>query len=716
MTLKSKLLSIGLIMTIAPLAILFAVVIFQNGQMLATAEEESLKLGYADLDHIAQGVYHMCETQGDILNQYLVSSLNVTRKAIRDHGGVTLSELEIVEWTAIDQSTKNSTKVSLPRMLVGDLWLDQNYDANVVSPLVDDIKNLVNGVCTIFQRMNEAGDMLRVATNVETLDGKRAIGTYIPHTDSDGTVNQVVASVLAGKSFVGRAFVVNAWYLTSYEPITDASGRVIGLLSYGIPLESVTGLRKAIVDTKVGETGYVFVLNATGDTRGQYVISKDGERDGEDIWDSKDDSGSLFVQEICRTAVNLGSGEIGEQQYPWRNEGDATARMKVVRIMYYEPWDWVIGVGSYMDEFLAAKANIENIGNSGNMVLLIVIAIAIIGAGLIWFFMAHRIASRINMVVSQLSEASTQVTSASQQIAEAGQEMAEGASEQASSLEEISSSLEELSSMTKQNADNAKEADSLAGGARDATVSGGEALARLQEAINRIKASSDETAKIVKTIDEIAFQTNLLALNAAVEAARAGEAGKGFAVVAEEVRNLAQRSAEAAKNTAELIEESQHNADGGVTVTQEVSNTLAQVTKSVHKVSQLVGEVSSASSEQSEGIEQINTAVSQLDQVTQSNAANAEESASSSEELSAQAADLQDTVLVLASIVGGQHQQHNGARPRAAAALPGAKKIHTAGFPAAQKKSNRGSQAGAAGRVVKPEQVIPLDDDDMADF
>jgi len=239
-----------------------------------------------------------------------------------------------------------------------------------------------------------------------------------------------------------------------------------------------------------------------------------------------------------------------------------------------------------------------------------------------------------------VSESVEQVTAASTQIASGSQSLAQGSNEQAASLEEVSSSLEEMTSMVKQNMEHANQATALAETAKNDAQRGDGAMIGMGEAMVKIKASADQTAKIIKTIDEIAFQTNLLALNAAVEAARAGDAGKGFAVVAEEVRNLAQRSAEAAKNTAALIEESQKNTDNGVTVSNQVGEILKQIVTGAQKVSALVTEVSAATNEQAKGITQINTAIAEMNKVTQQNASLAEESASASEELNGQSEEL----------------------------------------------------------------------------
>lgn len=240
-------------------------------------------------------------------------------------------------------------------------------------------------------------------------------------------------------------------------------------------------------------------------------------------------------------------------------------------------------------------------------------------------------------IIGGMSEGADQVNDAAAQVSAVSQQLAEGASEQASSLEETSAALEEVSAMTRQNATNAKDANQVASEANVAAQDGEKTMSGINEA-------SDKISKIIKVIEEIAFQTNLLALNAAVEAARAGEHGKGFAVVAEEVRNLAQRAAGAAKETTSLIEESVAKSRDGVAA-------IKAIVSGVTRVSELVSGISSASDEQAEGVQQVTTAVAQMDQVTQSNAAGAEEAASAAEELAAQAASVKGLVGELLALV-----------------------------------------------------------------
>ena len=311
----------------------------------------------------------------------------------------------------------------------------------------------------------------------------------------------------------------------------------------------------------------------------------------------------------------------------------------------------------------------------------------------------NAVGRNLDKALQQVAIGADQVASASIQISTGGQSLSQGASEQASSLEEVSSSLQEMSSMTKQNTLNAKEAKGVADQARGSADKGVESMNRMSSAINQIKSSSAATAKIVKTIDEIAFQTNLLALNAAVEAARAGDAGRGFAVVAEEVRNLAMRSAEAAKNTANLIEEAVKNSENGVAINAEVLNNFQEIAEKTNKVSQVVAEIAAASDQQDQGISQLNKAVEQLNQLTQQNAANAEESASAAEEMSSQSEEMRSMV---ASFKLTSSAEFTRALP--AGSQPG--------HPPQDSGPQRKGAKALSGLQPDPRKVIPLDDTD----
>ncbi|SHG21963.1 methyl-accepting chemotaxis protein [Desulfacinum infernum DSM 9756] len=319
--------------------------------------------------------------------------------------------------------------------------------------------------------------------------------------------------------------------------------------------------------------------------------------------------------------------------------------------------------------------------------------------------------------IEDLGESAEQVASAAGQVASASQQLAEGASEQAAGIEETSSAVEEMASMTRQNADNAAQADGLMRQAAEAAEQAKKSMGELLHSMEEISRSSAETQKIIKTIDEIAFQTNLLALNAAVEAARAGEAGAGFAVVADEVRNLAMRAAEAAKNTAQLIEGTVVRVKQGADLTGSTNRAFAMVHESVGKVAELVNEIAAASNEQSEGIGQVNTSISQMDRVVQQNAANAEESASAAEEMSAQAAQLRAYVEDLVALVGrrakdgglrGLRRRGGKAGSRPQSPTP---RLGTAGSGNQAAKDRIHPSAPEKGTKTRPEELIPFDED-----
>ena len=653
---RNRLLTVGITLTVCPLLLFGAVVWWQNHKLRETAGQGCLRAADADLDHIADSVYRLCINSRAALEHTLRENLYSARTIFDGAGKFGIAAGSPVAWEAKNQFTKALSTISLPRVLIGGAWLGQVGDPQTSVLVVDSVQRLTHAKSTIFQRMNPRGDMLRVATNVIGEDGKRAIGTFIPAIGADGKPNPVVSTILRKETFVGRAFVVNAWYMAAYEPLLDSNGMVTGMLYVGVPEAVATEpLRQSIINTKVGRTGHVFVVNAQGTSPGRYVVSKEGKHDGENVWNARDSQGRLVVQEICRRALTLAANESSSERYQWLAGPAGELGAAITRVKYFKDWDWVIGVSIPEPELYETVIAIDQISRAGAKILAAMGLAALAASCVIWFLLAHGLTRRTGRIIRELSATSNVLSSAAAQVSAASEELAREAGTQAASNESVSASLEEMESMAQQNLRHSRDLKNLATQARGAAEGGGLEVQAMTESMAQIQSAGAQVVNINRIIDEIAFQTNILALNAAVEAARAGEAGLGFAVVADEVRNLARRCAAAAKETEEKIQKSMQAGERGVAVTRQVAQKLDLITLATRQLDELAQSLASASEQQNLGIAQVNNSASQVNRSIQSMVASAQNGAARAGEFKEQARTLEE----LAAELGTMFQRHS---------------------------------------------------------
>jgi methyl-accepting chemotaxis protein len=644
MKLQMRLLLVGIGLTALPLIFALCVVIVQNRQSTATAKEESMKLADADFNHLVQSVYTLATTQQELIEKEIAASLNVAEDIARKKGGLSLGQ-ETVSWEAVNQLSNDKKTITLAKMQVGSEWLGQFKEQEVAVPVVDEVKNLVKTTCTIFQKINGEGDMLRVATNVMKTDGKRAIGTYIPGKNPDGSASPVIQAVMKGETFVGRAFVVNAWYITAYKPIKDASGQIIGMLYVGVPQESTLSLRKAIMEMVVGNSGNVEVF----DSKGAYVISKGGGDDGKVVLDKTDADGQPYIRKIVEGAKALGPGKVGDLQISWKEGAAETARVKLFKYSYFKQWDWVIVAGTFQDEILGSVRLIEEKAKKGLVWMIGLILLSIAVSTLIWVFVSRGIArpvqdaanrlrdiaegegdltmrleqsrsdeigemaswfnvfvEKLQGIITRVSGNTVEVEKSSHQLMAIAADMAKESEDTSSragnvaaASEEMSSNLNAVAAAMEQSSTNA----SMVSNAAEQMAATFTTIVKNVEAASAISAKAVEQTsgtagkmavlgqaaisigKVTEAITEISEQTNLLALNATIEAARAGEAGKGFAVVANEIKELARQTAIATLDIKRQIESIQ-------TTTSETVKEIDQIAEVITKVNTIVASIS----------------------------------------------------------------------------------------------------------------------------
>ena len=525
--------------------------------------------------------------------------------------------------------------------------------------------------------------------------------------------------------------------IAGYLGINDIHNHLKGIFAVNLPgIDYLIETDRDLQQLLVAERSMIFANTQSEEFKGMVNEYETNLKQAEERWEkykslaSSSEEKALIPeyekarQEWQTVSRKIVDGRIADTREGRREALDLSlgaAQQKFEAMRNY--LDRLTGINLQLAE--AAHDDSEGTYRSTVIFLLAALGVGLLSAILLVLTLNRGVTRPLKEMIDGLSASADQMNAGSAQLASGSQSLAEGASRQTAAIEETSASINELSSMTRANADNAGEASRMMETAVQIVEKVNRHMVDMGAAIDEINKSSEETAKIIKTIDEIAFQTNLLALNAAVEAARAGEAGAGFAVVADEVRNLAMRAAEAAKNTARLIEDTSRAVQHGNALTSSTREAFAENIDISRKVSGLVKEIAGASSEQAQGIEQLNKAISDMDNVVQSVAANAQETAATAEEMNNQAGQLQHMVEGLTSLVGRTERKDGRGEAKATglsagpavAREPAARRRRQPilAAPAAGKGKKQGSRT-VRGKEVKPEQVIPLDEEDFTDF
>jgi len=558
---------------------------------------------------------------------------------------------------AIDPATMVAVgDKQVPTLTIGGKALNLDFT------LPDRFTRQTGGNATIFVASGD--DFVRISTSVKKENGERAVGTVLDHA------SPAYAAIRDGKPYVGLTRLFGKQFMTDYEPIRDAAGKVIGILYVGLDVDAnVAALRERIKKMKVGDTGYYFVLDAKpGKTYGDLIVHP--VKEGKNILASRDADGHEFIKEMLEKKEGLVT-------YPWMNaeSGETSPRTKVAAYKLFPDWNWLIAGGTYEDEITKEATHLRNryigIGLVALAIFAVIlhtvmkrtvtrpleqardIAVRIAQGDLTVRMTVDRsdeiglLAEAMNSITSGLSSVVGQVRNGAEQIANASGEISSGnldlctrTEQQAVNLASTANAMQDLTETVRRNAGDAHEANQLAVNTSMVAQEGGRMVREVINTMDTIKASSGKIGDIIGVIDGIAFQTNILALNAAVEAARAGEQGRGFAVVATEVRNLAQRSAGAAKEIKDLIVASTSEVDAGSRIVQEAGVTMNEVLASAEKVTTIMARISTANAAQSTGIEHVNRSIGDMDQVTQQNAALVEEASAAAQAMQEQADQL----------------------------------------------------------------------------
>ncbi len=560
-SLKSKVIMLAVVVSLLPLGVMLTLTNREKELVKQAVSKELTDLASKNIAQIVRDVYALCESSVELMTSFLDQGLKSSLVLMEKGGGLVLDPVALESWTALWPDGRVVSNVQMAAMMHAGQAFSPTKDMAVYVPLVDDVREINGMVCSVFQRVNEQGDMMRVASSVTNSAGHRAVGTILPAVRSDGTPDPVVAAVLNRQVYRGLNPALGGMFLTAYQPVLSPEGRVIGMLGVGWKMDAGNSLVRAIQSVKVGKTGYVWVVGGKGDLKGTYIISKDGLRNGENILGMKDSSGHAFIESIVNKALSKPGGEIQYEKYPWKNDDDPAPRMKIAAFTYFADWDWVIAAGAYEDDFLDAQAHVEGVMNrlmasltgAGAVLLVLSLILALILAArltrpiekvnAIAVLVAHgdlkgaseqmlrdgltteqceerqarmdeaqqlacafrRMIEALMSLISQVQRSGIQVTTSATEISASARQLEATVSEQAASTSQITSTTKEISQTAHQLV---QTMDSVAAGGAQTASLAGESQHSLQGMEGTMRELMSATGSISSRLSTISEKAN----------------------------------------------------------------------------------------------------------------------------------------------------------------------------------------------------------------
>lgn len=554
--LRHKVIGLALLSALLPALVLTLLLVTKEGPLVARIQKEITSLVETTFNATVHDIYASAQTANDLIKKELEGTLNVINFVIKESGGIYFNYANEIEWSAVNDESYQVTQTKLPQVLIGDQWLGQNKSFAKKTPIIDPIKDLLGGTISIYQRMNEAGDMLNIATNISTLNHERAIGIYIPAVNSEGDANPINTALLKGQQFRGSAYVFDDWYLTTFEPIKNERNEVIGAIYVGIRQKNIESLIRSIEGISIGPNGYAWIIKGTKSKDIlEDLILKSINTDKNTIINEQSEA---IYENIRQNAHNLKEKEIETEHVSWKDPEDSRASKKTIKYTYFKDWDWVIGVTAYDSDFEKPSKEVKTLFDHLIIGVIIAALITLIVVGIIAFVFG----SFIVKPITALTRIATRVT--------------EGNIGAAVSL------IEKIRRGEDKDLAKALNRNDETGNLLNAIMV---MIATLNRIISQVKSSTNQ---LVSTASEIS--------NAAkAQETTVSDFGSSTNQIATAVKQISSTSQELFKtmsNVSDVANETGLMADAGLTELSEMANTMKTLTAATTSISSKLAVIS----------------------------------------------------------------------------------------------------------------------------